>query len=645
MRASRAARQRPSSRTSRPPRCEFLARDLRVTPGAASVAIAQDRISEKTFLDGQRLRSRRRSRCCVTKPTSRVSTPRCCPASSRARGWATTARARCGSRRATMSRRPSRRWAGAPACSRSGSTSCCELSVVVARSDGGEVATWPVAENRHRDGILDVSIAPARVGAGARRAGARDRHRRRDALDYRGVLCVEMFVAAGDELLVNEIAPRPAQQRALHDRRLRDLAVRAAGAGARGAAPGRHVPAHARGDGQPAGRHLVRPRGAARAPGTRLDDGARPSRRQAPPLRKARGTARAQDGARDLPRIGTLDQALATARAIKRELRHPGRRPPVIDAPLAGVRVLDLTRLLPGPMCTLYLADLGADVVKVEDTGAGDYARTLSPDPQAARTADDRVVPGDQPQQALAGDRPQVTARARRLPRAGEIRRCRRRGIPSRRRGGARGRCHDDPARTQSATRLLLAVRLRADRSPRGARRSRHQLSGLRGRARPDRRESRTRRRSRTCRSPTCWAARRAPRSASSARWSAPCAAAGAASSTSRWPTPCSRTRYSHWARSRTPVALAPRGTDLLTGGVPCYGVYETEGRPLACRRRAGSEVLADALRDARTRRPRRRPVRDRRRRRHGCAPSSRRCSRPTHSPAGPHGWPTSTAA
>jgi crotonobetainyl-CoA:carnitine CoA-transferase CaiB-like acyl-CoA transferase len=47
------------------------------------------------------------------------------------------------------------------------------------------------------------------------------------------------------------------------------------------------------------------------------------------------------------------------------------------SAPLAGVRVVDFTRLLPGPVCTLYLADLGADVVKVEDTGAGDYARAL----------------------------------------------------------------------------------------------------------------------------------------------------------------------------------------------------------------------------------------------------------------------------
>ncbi len=47
--------------------------------------------------------------------------------------------------------------------------------------------------------------------------------------------------------------------------------------------------------------------------------------------------------------------------------------------PLDGVRVLDLSRLLPGGFCSLLLADLGAEVVKVEDTGAGDYVRWAPP--------------------------------------------------------------------------------------------------------------------------------------------------------------------------------------------------------------------------------------------------------------------------
>ncbi len=47
----------------------------------------------------------------------------------------------------------------------------------------------------------------------------------------------------------------------------------------------------------------------------------------------------------------------------------------MMNKPLAGLKIIDLTRLLPGPVCTWHLASMGAQVIKIEDKGAGDYAR------------------------------------------------------------------------------------------------------------------------------------------------------------------------------------------------------------------------------------------------------------------------------
>ena len=83
-----------------------------------------------------------------------------------------------------------------------------EISGVLGRSGDGAVAVFPVAENRHARGILDLSIAPARIPPALAREATALATRLAAELDYVGVLAVEMFVVGG-ALLLNEIAPRP----------------------------------------------------------------------------------------------------------------------------------------------------------------------------------------------------------------------------------------------------------------------------------------------------------------------------------------------------------------------------------------------------------------------------------------------------
>ena len=85
-----------------------------------------------------------------------------------------------------------------------------ELSVIAARSGSdGRSVTYEPCENRHEGGILDVSSCPAEVPDAVRERARTLAGEVMAALDVVGVLCVELFLTADGELLVNEIAPRP----------------------------------------------------------------------------------------------------------------------------------------------------------------------------------------------------------------------------------------------------------------------------------------------------------------------------------------------------------------------------------------------------------------------------------------------------
>lgn len=83
-----------------------------------------------------------------------------------------------------------------------------ELSVVMARSPAGEEAVYPVALNHHRNLILDISVAPAPIPAASARRARELTRGIAGSFELEGLFCVEYFLLATGELMVNEIAPR-----------------------------------------------------------------------------------------------------------------------------------------------------------------------------------------------------------------------------------------------------------------------------------------------------------------------------------------------------------------------------------------------------------------------------------------------------
>lgn len=186
----------------------LLAERVRVRPGADAVAIAQDRIAEKEHM---------RRAGFLTAPFQAV----------RTRDDAARAMTELGGTAILKTNRfgyDGKGQAGvadAAECAEAfeslGGAECIletrldlelELSVVLARGDDGAVAAFPAGENRHRDGILETTVVPARVSQEIAAEAARIAAGVAESLNYVGVLGVELFLAGG-RLYVNEIAPRP----------------------------------------------------------------------------------------------------------------------------------------------------------------------------------------------------------------------------------------------------------------------------------------------------------------------------------------------------------------------------------------------------------------------------------------------------
>jgi 5-(carboxyamino)imidazole ribonucleotide synthase len=183
---------------------ERLAGHTAVRPSAAAVAVAQDRVKEKRFLVDNGLPVGPYDVIDRVDATVRVDFP----------ARLKTARLGYdgkGQREVRDAAEMRAAWTlmGGVTCVLEQALSLDrEVSVVCARTMSGAFAAYPVAENVHVDGILDLTVVPARLSDELTARATGLALTIADALDYVGVLAVEFFVVDG-ELLVNEIAPRP----------------------------------------------------------------------------------------------------------------------------------------------------------------------------------------------------------------------------------------------------------------------------------------------------------------------------------------------------------------------------------------------------------------------------------------------------
>ena len=188
---------------------QILAQSSLVRPPVEAVATSQDRIAEKTFLQShgiptakfQAVRDLRE----LTTAVAAIRLPALLKTSRL--GYDGKGQALVKSEQDAV--QAFQRFGGVPCVLEESLALECELSVVLARGVDGDVAPFPVAENQHRDGILETSVVPARVPEAMTREARELATGLAEEMEYVGVLGVELFVAKGSRLLVNEMAPRP----------------------------------------------------------------------------------------------------------------------------------------------------------------------------------------------------------------------------------------------------------------------------------------------------------------------------------------------------------------------------------------------------------------------------------------------------